>query len=206
MKKYIFSALTLAAMMVSCNNASPKMDEQPAAGDATATGLKIAYVEVDSLMTQYDFAKDYSVTLQKKSNNARNTLTQKGNTLQAAVNNFQQKLNNNGFTSREQAASQQAAIERQQRDLQELQARLENELANETAKFNETLRDSLQNFLKDYNKDKQYSLILTKQGDNILLADKKFDITQDVINGLNKRYKPAAKKADEPSKSEETKK
>ena len=203
MKKYIFSALTLAAMMVSCNNASPKMDDQPVAGDTSASGLKIAYVEVDSLMTQYDFAKDYGVTLQKKSNNARNTLTTKGNALQAAVNNFQQKLNNNGFASREQAASQQAAIERQQRDLQELQARLENELASETAKFNETLRDSLQNFLKDYNKDKQFSLILTKQGDNILLADKKFDITQDVINGLNKRYTPA-KKADE-KKDEETK-
>ena len=171
MKKYIFSALAIAALMVSCNNQSPKMDDQPVAGDISASGLKIAYVEVDSLMTQYDFAKDYSVTLQKKSNNARNTLTTKGNALQAAVNNFQQKLNNNGFTSREQAASQQAAIERQQRDLQELQARLENELANETAKFNETLRDSLQNFLKDYNKDKQFSLILTKQGDNILLAE-----------------------------------
>ena len=203
MKKYIFSALAIAAMMVSCNNQSPKMDDQPVAGDISASGLKIAYVEVDSLMTQYDFAKDYSVTLQKKSNNARNTLTTKGNALQAAVNNFQQKLNNNGFTSREQAASQQAAIERQQRDLQELQARLENELASETAKFNETLRDSLQNFLKDYNKDKQFSLILTKQGDNILLADKRFDITNDVINGLNKRYKPAAKKADE--KAEEKK-
>ena len=203
MKKYIFSALAIAALMVSCNNQSPKMDEQPAAGETSASGLKIAYVEVDSLMTQYDFAKDYSVTLQKKSNNARNTLTTKGNALQAAVNNFQQKLNNNGFTSREQAASQQAAIERQQRDLQELQARLESELASETAKFNEALRDSLQNFLKDYNKDKQFSLILTKQGDNILLADKRFDITNDVINGLNKRYKPAAKKADE--KKEEKK-
>ena len=62
MKKYIFSALALAAVMVSCNNASPKMDEQPAAGEVSATGLKIAFVEVDSLMTQYDFAKDYSVT------------------------------------------------------------------------------------------------------------------------------------------------
>ena len=205
MKKYIFSALAIAAMMVSCNNASPKMDEQPAAGDASASGLKIAFVEVDSLMTQYDFAKDYSVTLQKKSNNARNTLTQKGNTLQAAVNNFQQKLNNNGFTSREQAASQQTAIERQQRDLQELQARLENELASETAKFNEALRDSLQNFLKAYNEDKQFDLILTKQGDNILFANKKFDITQDVINGLNKRYKPA-KKADAADKKAEEKK
>ncbi|MBR5325586.1 MAG: OmpH family outer membrane protein [Prevotella sp.] len=203
MKKYIFSALAIAAMMVSCNNANSKMDEQPVAADS-ASGMKIAYVEVDSLMTQYDFAKDYSVTLQKKSNNARNTLTQKGNALQAAVNNFQQKLNNNGFTSREQAASQQAAIERQQRDLQELQARLENELANETAKFNEALRDSLQNFLKAYNKDKQYDLILSKAGDNILMANKKYDITNDVINGLNKHYKPV-KKDDAASKKEEKK-
>ena len=201
MKKYIFPALAIAAMMVSCNNANSKMDEQPVAADASASGMKIAYVEVDSLMTQYDFAKDYSVTLQKKSNNARNTLNQKGGALQAAVNNFQQKLNNNGFTSREQATSQQAAIERQQRDLQELQARLENELASETAKFNEALRDSLQNFLKDYNKDKQFDLILSKAGDNILMANKKYDITNDVINGLNKRYKPA-KKGDEPKKDE----
>ena len=206
MKKYIFSALAIAAMMVSCNNAAPKMDDQPA-GEANGAGLKIAYVEVDSLMTQYDFAKDYSVTLQKKSNNARNTLTQKGNALQAAVNNFQQKINNNGFQSREQAASVQAAIQRQQNDLQELQARLENELATETAKFNEALRDSLQNFLKDYNKDKKFDLILSKAGDNILLAEKKLDITQDVINGLNKRYKPGkkAEPAAEEKKADEKK-
>ena len=191
MKKYIFSALAVTAMMASCNNASPKMDDQPAA--ASSEGLKIAYVEVDSLMTQYDFAKDYSVTLQKKSNNARNTLTQKGNALQAAMNNFQQKINNNGFQSREQAASVQNAIQRQQNDLQELQARLENELATETAKFNEALRDSLQNFLKDYNADKKFDLILSKAGDNILLGASRLDITQDVINGLNKRYKPAKK-------------
>jgi outer membrane protein len=206
MKKNILCALAIAAMMVSCNNASSKMDEQPSSGDASASGMKIAYVEVDSLMTQYDFAKDYSVTLEKKSNNARNTLTQKGNALQAAVNNFQQKINNNGFQSREQAAGVQAAIERQQRDLQELQARLENELASETAKFNAALRDSLQNFLKAYNKDKQFDLILSKAGDNILMANKKYDITNDVINGLNKRYKPAKKvEAAEDTKKEEKK-
>ncbi len=196
MKKNIFLALAIAAVMVSCNNAAPKMDEQPATGEALASGMKIAYVEVDSLMTQYNFAKDYTVTLEKKSNNARNTLTQKGNALQAAVNNFQQKLNNNGFQSREQAESVQAAIQRQQADLQQLQARLENELASETAKFNEALRDSLQNFLTAYNKDKKFDLILSKAGDNILFASKQYDITQDVINGLNKRYKPG-KKSDE---------
>ena len=199
----MMTAAVAAMTLVSCNNANPKMDEQPAAAETAQTGdLKIAYVEVDSLMTQYEFCKEFSLVLQKKSNNARNTLTQKGQQLQNAAANFQQKLNNNAFTSREQAESQQAAIQRQQQSLQELQARLENELANETAKYNEALRDSLMHFLDAYNKDKKFDLILTKQGDNILYAAKRFDITKDVINGLNKRYKPT-KKAE--TKTEEKK-
>ena len=194
MKKYMFLAAAAIVALASCNNASPKMDEQPATANDNATGgVKIAYVEVDSLMTQYEFCKEFTLILQKKSNNARNTLNQKGQALQSAMANFHQKLNNNGFTSREQAESQQAAIQRQQQSLQELQARLENELGKETAKYNEGLRDSLQHFLAAYNKDKKYDLILTKQGDNILLANKRYDITNDVINGLNKHYKSTLK-------------
>ena len=195
MKKYLFMAAAAIVTLASCNNESPKMDEKPAATNekTASTGVKIAYVEVDSLMTQYEFCKEFSLVLQKKSNNARNTLNAKGQQLQNAMVNFQQKLNNNGFTSREQAESQQAAIQRQQQSLQELQVRLENELASETQKYNDALRDSLQNFLKDYNKDKKYDLILTKQGDNILYAAKRFDVTNDIINGLNKRYKSTLK-------------
>ena len=204
MKKYMFLAAAAVVALASCNNATPKMDEQPTATDDAATGaVKIAYVEVDSLMTQYEFCKEFSLILQKKSTNARNTLNSKGQSLQNAMANFQQKLQNNGFTSREQAEGQQAAIQRQQQSLQELQARLENELAQETAKYNDGLRDSLQHFLADYNKDKKYDLILTKQGDNILYAAKRFDITNDVINGLNKRYKSTLKT--EEKKKEEKK-
>ena len=196
MKKNLFFAAAALIALASCNNATPKMDEQPAttADNANNGGVTIAYVEVDSLMTQYEFCKEFSLILQKKSTNARNTLNSKGQALQSAMNNFQQKLNNNGFTSREQAESQQAAIQRQQQSLQELQVRLENELAQETQKYNEGLRDSLQHFLDAYNKDKKFDLILTKQGDNILYAAKRFDITNDVINGLNKRYKSTLKK------------
>ena len=204
MKKYMFFAAAAIVALASCNNETPKMDEQPVAAENNAGGMKIAYVEVDSLMTQYEFCKEFTLILQKKSNNARNTLNQKGQALQSAMQNFQQKLNNNGFTSREQAEGQQAAIQRQQQSLQELQARLENELANETAKYNEGLRDSLQHFLASYNKDKKYDLILTKQGDNILYANKRFDITNDVINGLNKHYKSTLKTAAE--KKDEKKK
>jgi len=190
--KTTLTLLAAALLVGSCNNSSPKMDETPVAAEKQ-TGLKIAYVEIDSLMTQYKFAKDFTAVLEKKSNNARNTLTQKGNQLQSAANNFQQKLENNGFTSREQAANAQAALQRQQQNLQELQSRLGGELDDMTAKYNNALRDSLNNFLADYNKDKNYDLILSKAGDNILKANPQYNITKDVINGLNKRYKGGVK-------------
>jgi len=206
MKKNVIIAMALTAMLSACNKQAPKMDEQPQASTETNAqgGMRIAYVEVDSLMTQFEFAKEKSKELEKKSNNARSTLTQKGNQLQAAANNFQQKLQNNGFTSREQAEGVQNALQRQQNDLAALQARLENELAQETQKFNMALRDSLNNYLAIYNKDKKYDMILAKSGDNILLANTKYDITKDVINGLNKRYKAGSAKAE--SKEKEQKK
>ena len=191
-----FSVMSVAlAVLSACNQAESKMDEEPASNATkTVAGMKIAYVEVDSLMSQYNFCKEYTLILQTKSNNARNTLNQKGTQLQKAAANFQEKLQSNGFASREEAERVQMALQRQQQDLQELQNRLGSELDAETAKFNEALRDSLQNFLKVYNKSKKYDLILSKAGDNILYAAKKYDITQDVINGLNKRYKSTLKK------------
>ena len=50
MKKNLFKTMSVAAMaaftLAACNNAAPKMDEQPAA--VPQGGMKIAYVEVDS--------------------------------------------------------------------------------------------------------------------------------------------------------------
>ena len=56
-------------------------------------------------------------------------------------------------------------------------------------KFNKTLRDSVQSFLKDYNREKHYDMIISKQGDNVLYANDKLDITKEVVDGLNKRFK-----------------
>jgi outer membrane protein len=194
-KNSIIIPLFALLAMTSCNKQSTDIDQQSViTNDTIQGGLKVAYVEVDSLMTQFDFAKEKSKELEKKSLNARNTLTQKGNALQAAVNNFQQKVQNNGFTSREQAESAQAALQRQQNDLAALQARLENALATEQQEFLVALQDSLNNFLEVYNKDKKFDLILNKSA--ILYAGKKYDITQDVINGLNKRYKKPASNDD----------
>lgn len=191
----VLSLMAVAVFMASCNNQAPKMDEPVANSEEALEGLRIAYIELDSLTAQYEFAKTTSADLEKKGTNARNTIAQKSKQLENNVNNFQSKLQNNGFTSREQAENAQAALQREQNNLVALQQRLENELAQEQSKFLQALQDSLDSFLTIYNQDKKYDMIVNKAA--VLFADPKYDITQDVINGMNKRYKKeSAKKED----------
>ena len=212
-KKNIFRNLAVAfvatAALTACDKSNPQMDKKPENANKTAVAgdLKIAYVEVDSIMSQYKFCKEYSLILQKKGQNIQNTLAKKQEALQAAVANFQQKVQQNAYT-REQAEAINAGLQKQGNDLQVLNQRLSTEFQNETDKFNKALRDSIQHYLAVYNKDKKYSIIFSKQGDNLLYADKAYDITNEIIAGLNKAYKgkPAAKEAAQTEKADKAKK
>lgn len=196
----VFPLVVLATAMTACNNQAPKMDDEPATSSSeAASGMRIAFIEIDSLTSQYEFAKQTTLELEKKSTNARNTIQSKTQQLEKNVATFQQKLQSNGFTSREQAEAAQATLQREQNNLVALQQRLESELANEQQKFLQALQDSLDSFLKDYNADKRYDLILNKAA--ILHASTQFDITEDVVKGMNKRYK----KGDAPADTTKTK-
>ena len=204
-KKTILRTVALAFVatmsMTSCDKSNPQMDQKANASAKAAAGdMKIAYVEVDSIMSQYKFCKEYSLILQKKGQNIQNTLAQKQQALQAAAANFQQKVQQNAYT-REQAEGVNASLQKQNNDLQILNQRLSAEFQNETDQFNKALRDSIQHYLASYNKDKKYSIIFSKQGDNLLYADKAYDITNEIIAGLNKAYKgKATDKKDEKKK------
>ncbi|MBQ9670680.1 MAG: OmpH family outer membrane protein [Prevotella sp.] len=201
-KKNLFCTVAVATMsafiMSSCNKQDAKMDEKSPKTE-TKSEMKIAYIEIDSIMTQYNFCKDYSKILEQKGQNIQKTIAQKGQALQSAAVKFQQDIQANKYT-REQAEAVQGNLQKQDNDLQMLQQRLGNEFQTETDKYNKALRDSIQNFLAKYNKDKKYTFILSKVGDNMLYADKSCDITEEVIAGLNKAYKGTAKKTEEKKK------
>ena len=190
MRKNILSSVAIAAVaalsLASCNKSQPQVEAK--SESKAPAELKIAYVEVDSIMTQYTFAKEYSSILEKKGQNIQATIAQKGQQLQAAAANFQQKIQQNAYTR------EQAGLQKQNNDLQGLQQRLSNEFAAEQEKYNKALHDSIANYLARYNKDKKYSIIFSKSGDNLLYADKAYDITKEVISGLNKAYKGKLKK------------
>ena len=97
---------------------------------------------------------------------------------------------NNGFISAERAeAARQDLLEKNQK-LQQLQQEMTEKMMKEQSELNKKLFESITNFLTEYNKEKGYEIVLsTVVAGNVLYAADGFDITQDVVKGLNEQYK-----------------
>ena len=184
------AALALGLMMAQCNG------NQQTATPAVATtsqgvatnGLKIAYVEVDSLLSSYQLCIDMNQEMVKKEENVRATLNDKGKKLENEQQEFQYKFENNAFT-KARAEEEYARLMKKAQELEELKVQKAEELAIENQKNNLQLRDSINNFIKLYNAEKQYDFILSNAGfDNLLYGNPAFNITGEIIEGLNKRY------------------
>ena len=192
MKKTIITALCASVFMLTftqCNNAPQQAvpTAAPVVCDTTPA-LRIAYVDIDTLLTNYKLWIQLNEEMIRKEENIRATLNEKAKKLQADYEEFERKLNNNAFATRERAESEQSRILKQREDLELLQERLGNELAIENNKNNVLFRDSINAFINAYNKVKGYNVILSRLGDNILYIDSNMNITQEIIDGLNARY------------------
>jgi len=151
--------------------------------------LPIAYINVDSLLLNYNYSKDLNDVLIRKRENAQATLTEKARKLDGEMKEFQRKRDNNAFLSEQSFKSQQQALLKKQQDLQQLEETLTQQLGKEQQKMNEQLRDSIYKFLQEYNKDKKYQMILSNtMNDNIMVADNAYNITNEVVELLNSKY------------------
>ncbi len=189
MKKYLFLVMSIALSLASCsNNKEAENAETAQTVETEATDLRIAYVELDSLMSQYQLYKDYEEVLTRKGTDIQNTLAQKQRKLESSATAMQRKYENNGFQTRDELERAQQSLQQQEMELQQLAAKLNNEFNEEQARINQEARDSIQAFLKIYNQTKKYDYVMIKAGDNLLIANPKYNITKDIVTGLNKRY------------------
>lgn len=173
--------------------AKENTNETNAAATAEAKSIKIAFVDIDSLLAKYEFSIILNKEMLRKEEDMRMKLSEKAKALQADYDDFQKKLQNNVYATRERAEEEQARILKQKDALEKLEQRLIGELSAESQKNNITLHDSINSFLKSYNAEKKFDLILSRVGDNLLYANDALNITEEVINGLNARYTPTTK-------------
>lgn len=182
-----FAAILIFAQCANNVKETASQNTAPATTES-AQSLKIAYVDIDSLLNNYKFSVTLRNEMLRKGENMRMTLSEKAKVIQADMEDFQRKMENNVYATRQRAEEEQARILKSQEDYARLEQRLVNELSAEEQKNNLILRDSINNFLKDYNVANGYDLILSRMADNILLANEALDITKEVIDGLNNRY------------------
>ena len=168
---------------------SGKSNEPVSEVVADAEVLPVAYVNVDSVLVKYNFAIDANEQLMKKHEDARLKINTKLRSFQNDVNDFQRKLQNNAFLSRERAEQAQQALAKKEQDIQQLEAKLTQEILEENQKVNAQLADSLTNYLNIFNEEAKYHIIFSNNAkDNLLLANEQYDITEKIIEGLNARY------------------
>ncbi len=170
---------------------------KPAAAPAPVAqegALPVAYVNLDSILQGYTFALEAQDKLMTRQENARLELNQKARTLQNEMVDFQRKLENNAFLSRERAESEQQRILKKQQDLENREAQLTQEILQENQQLQAQLADTILSYLKEFNADGRYQMIFSNNAkDNILLSVEGYDITAEVVAALNARYTPKKK-------------
>lgn len=154
--------------------------------------LPIGYVNVDSLLMNYNFAKDLNESLLRREESTRATLNQREGQINSAAADFERKLRNNAFLTQERAQQEQTRILQMEQEYRQLAERLTQEFMLEQEKLNIQMEDTIKARMKEFNRNKNYEIIFSNRTTStILLADEKYDITNEVVEFLNSKYSPA---------------
>ncbi|GAB3177765.1 hypothetical protein GCM10027291_42150 [Telluribacter humicola] len=162
------------------------------------------YVQVDSLLTNYDFFKETKKELENKRFQLENDLTTRGRSLENEIAFFQQRAQT---MTLDQARATEQQLMKKQQDLVQYRDRSAQQLAQQEADKNEMLYKQIQEYIKKYNDDNNYEYVLGySQGGGILYADTTLNVTQKMIEGLNKEYSEISKKSGTTAKKDSTSK
>ena len=180
-------AVAVAAIICSCNATGNTGTAQTAeAAQTTAAQGSIVYIQLDSLVNQYDMFNDLRSELESKAQAIQDDLTKKGRSFESAAKDFQAKIEK-GLLTRSQAEEQQQKLAERQQNLQNLSQQKQYELAEEEAVMSRKVMDAVQTFLNKYNQEKGYAMIITTSAatNTVIVGNPALDITQDVLAGLN---------------------
>ncbi|SEG54563.1 OmpH family outer membrane protein [Sphingobacterium lactis] len=192
--------LVASAAIVACNQQQPAKtttNNEPAAKtEAVEKNVeKIVYVNSDTLSEKYQYFKDVRTRLEAKVKKAQNDLQAKGQAYQRELADYQQKAAT--MSASERQATEERLV-RHQNDLGRMDQNASTSIAQEEQTEFTKVYTAITDYLKKHSEEKGYRLVLTYSKTNpaVLYADPAMDITNSVLDALNKEYKDknAAKK------------
>lgn len=172
------------------------------AAPVAVSGARIAYVNIDSLEEHFELLKQHRDEFRKRKEQMEGELQQSAQQMQAKAQDIQKKAQAQTLTQTEYEAAQKQYMLMQQ-SLESRNQSLTEQLMKEQDDMNKDLKKRLDAFLEKYNKDKRYDFILSYSkggGSPVMYANSQYEITKDVIEGMNAATK------DELNKKTDTKK
>ena len=163
----------------------------PSKAKGTSSALSIAYVKMDSMVFTYELAKKLNTEFAEKKETFRKEYTDKRIKFERDAAAFQEKVQRGGFLTEERAKQEQERLVGVQQEIQKLDYELTQKLSEMQGQINQQIVDSISSYLKSYNEIKKYDFILNST--NMLEGSPQFNITREVTQGLNERYRSFSK-------------
>lgn len=192
MKNYTIGlniALVIAVAVLFYLHFSSKKQVQlanTASSNRGAGNFKIAYIEIDSVQNQFELLKEVRSSLNSKDQELSRQLSQLENNFTKKYQDFQK---NGPSLSQAEVASRQQELVELDKNLKSKKQSMEAELQDESFKKLQDVKKKIEDYLKIYNKDKGYAYIFASSPDMMYYKDTIYNITPDVVKGLNELYK-----------------
>ena len=151
---------------------------------STSKNASIAFVELDSLNEKIGFIKDRRKELETEQKAIEVEWQNGYRGLENRKNEFLKRGNS---ITQQDAEKFQGELLQQQQEVDQRKQGLTQKLSEKSYKFMDDIQKKLKDFLNEYNKTKNYQYILTTGTglDYMLYKDSTFNITEDVIKGMN---------------------
>ena len=183
-----------AGLLVSCNNQqTPKQGDEFASSELSqirsAVEGSIVHVDIDFLTENFLMTQDLTAQLEEKVNRFETDFTNRQRRFQQSVSDWENRATRGLETQRRLGEMREQLALDEQRLMQFFEnSRME--LAEEQGVMQRQILQAIMDFLEEYNKEKGYKYILGNAfGSNILFADPSLNITAEVLEGLNAKYR-----------------
>jgi outer membrane protein len=191
---YVVLFLAVAGLYFLHFSGNKKTVKSATAGNVVGSPAQgIAYINIDTVIFKFDMFFDRRNDLMTKQKNAEAELNSKGGQYEKGAKDYQDKVNK-GLITRATAAQIEQSLVQQQQELVSLRDKLQSNLMEEEQVMNRQILEYITKFLEENKSEYNYQYILGKSfGSVVLYGDNSQDITQRVLDAINKKYKEEKK-------------
>lgn len=152
----------------------------------SGSGTKVAYFEIDSIQNNYEFFKEVKNELQVKDIENAKQLTVLKNAFTAKYQDLQKS---GQYLSQAELGSRQQELAQLEKNYTNKEQQLSQELQEESYRRLQEVKKKIEAFLISYNKNKEFAYIFSSNPDMMYYKDTAYDITVDIVKGLNSEFK-----------------